>query len=129
MPRIAVVDNDKLKNIEEKKIIISKCPVNKSGAECMSLDSNNKLLIDELLCTGCSICTKFVRNEEIKIINLPDSNQKNVIHQYGENGFRIFDLPQIHKNSIVGIMGRNGIGKSTVINILSNVLKSQFWRI
>ena len=45
---------------------------------------------------------------------------------YGQNGFRIFDLPLIQEGSIIGIMGRNGIGKSTVISILSNNEKANF---
>ena len=124
--RLAIVDNEKLKNLEDKKIIQSKCPVNKMGGECITLDEKDKLLIDEKLCTGCGICVKFAKNDSISIINLPDEKKMGVIHQYGKNTFRIFDLPQINLNSNTGIIGRNGIGKSTIINILSNILKANF---
>lgn len=122
--RLAVVDNSKIKHIEEKKHIQSLCPVNRGGADCMYFD-NEKLLVDEVLCIGCGICVKAAPNA-ISIINLPDMGKKEVIHQYGLNTFRIFDLPLIQDNAITGIMGRNGIGKSTVINVLSKNLKANF---
>lgn len=125
MPRLAVIDNTKIKHIEEKKHIQSLCPVNRGGADCMYFEGE-KLLIDEILCIGCGICAKAAPNEAIKIINMPDSSKKEVVHQYGLNGFRIFDLPLIQEGTITGIMGRNGIGKSTVINVLSNTTRANF---
>jgi len=125
MPRLAIIDNKKIKQLEDKKIIQGKCPMNRTGAECMYFEGEN-LLIDEILCTGCGICVKFDNYNAIKIINLPDTENKSVVHQYGKNGFRIFDLPNVTQSGILGIMGRNGIGKSTVINILSNNLQANF---
>ena len=126
MPRLAIVDNKKIKLMQDKIIIKNKCPVNMTGAKCIEIDDKENLLIDEVLCTGCGICVKFAPNDSIQIINLPDTNKKKIIHQYGENGFRIFDLPIIVQNSITGIIGQNGIGKTTMINILSNNLKANF---
>ena len=40
-------------------------------------------------------------------------------HSYGENSFRLFRLPSPREEQIVGILGPNGIGKSTAINLLS----------
>ena len=125
MKRIAIVDNKKLKIFEEKKIIQSKCPVNMVGKDCMYFEGE-KLLINEDLCTGCGICVKFDNYNSIKIINLIDEKNKKVIHQYGTNGFRIFDLPLLNENSTIGIVGKNGIGKTTIVNILSNNTKANF---
>ena len=125
MKRIAIVDNKKLKILEEKKIIQSKCPVNMVGKDCMYFEGE-KLLINEDLCTGCGICVKFDKYNSIKIINLIDEKNKKVIHQYGTNGFRIFDLPLLNENSTIGIVGKNGIGKTTIVNILSNNTKANF---
>ena len=125
MSRIAIIDNKKLKILSEKKIIQSKCPVNMMGKECMYFEGE-KLLINEDLCTGCGICVKFDNYDSIKIINLVGLKDKEVIHQYGNNGFRIFDLPILKENSITGIIGRNGIGKSTMLKILSNNLRANF---
>ena len=125
MPRIAIIDNDKLKNLDEKKHIQSLCPVNRCGSNCMYFEGE-KLFIEESLCTGCGICSKIATNNSIKIINLPENKKSCVIHQYGINEFRIFDLPILQKNSVTGILGQNGIGKTTVINILSNTIKANF---
>ena len=62
-----------------------------------------KLYIEESLCTGCGICSKIAPNNSIKVINLPESKKSGVIHQYGQNEFRIFDLPILQKESVTGI--------------------------
>lgn len=46
--------------------------------------------------------------------------------QYGENLFRIYNLPIIRENQVVGLLGENGIGKSTMINILSGSIVPNF---
>ena len=124
MSRLAIIDNQKIKHRSEKEYIQSLCPMNRTGSDCMYFEGE-KLLIDEILCTGCGICVKAAPNA-IKIINLPELSNKDPIHQFGQNGFRIFSLPLIQENSITGIIGRNGIGKSTIINILSNTTKANF---
>ena len=42
-----------------------------------------------------------------------------MIHRYSMNGFRLFRLPTPSKESVVGILGPNGMGKSTAISALS----------
>jgi len=126
MKRIAIVNKDKCRpklcNLECKR----GCPVVLSGGEeCIKIE-NEKAIIDETLCTGCGICSKTCPFGAIQIINLPDELDKQPIHQYGVNGFRIFNLPIIQENKVTGIIGRNGIGKTTVINILSGELKANF---
>jgi ATP-binding cassette, sub-family E, member 1 len=121
MSRIAVVDNIKLKDMGRKKHIQSLCPVNRSGIECMYFDSN-KLLIDEGTCIGCGICSNAAP-EAIHIINLPEELQQEPIHRYGKNEFALYNLPTPMFDKVVGIIGVNGIGKSTAIKILAGVLK------
>ena len=124
MSRIAVIDRAKCKPDQCGWACMKKCPVNMTGSECI-YDDNHKAGIDEELCTGCGICPKVCPFDAIQIINLPELKD-DPIHQYGPNGFRIFNLPQIHTGSITGILGRNGIGKSTVINVLSNTIQANF---
>ncbi len=127
MPRIAVIDKEKCKPHLCGWLCMKQCPVNMTGSDCIyEEDQGKKAGIDETLCTGCGICPKICPFGAITIINLPDMKDKVPIHQYGPNGFRIFDLPLIQENAITGIIGRNGIGKTTVINSLANTIKVNF---
>jgi ATP-binding cassette, sub-family E, member 1 len=119
--RIAVVDNTKLKDMEKKKHIQSLCPINRKGDECIYF-RGEKLFIDEGLCIGCGICVNQAP-DAIKVINLPEALQKEPIHRYGDNGFALYDLPTPIAGKVVGILGVNGIGKSTAIKILAGVIK------
>lgn len=122
MPRIAIVDNEKLKDLELKKHIQSICPVNRTGKECIKIQDNDKLSIDESLCNGCGICVKPA-NGAIKIINLPEEWKKEPIHRYGENLFALYSLPTPTFGKVVGILGVNGIGKTTAVKILAQIDK------
>jgi ATP-binding cassette subfamily E protein 1 len=44
------------------------------------------------------------------------------VHQYSLNGFRVFRLPTPRAGHVVGLLGPNGIGKTTTISILSGEL-------
>jgi len=126
MARLAIIDKSKCKpnscTWECKRV----CPVNMTGSDCIYEGTDKKSEIDEILCTGCGICVKHCPFGALTIINLPELKSEDPIHQFGPNGFRIFNLPLIQENSITGILGRNGIGKSTVINVLSNTIKANF---
>src|SRR3989344_5254506 len=90
----------------------SVCPVNRVGKECIKIEADGKLSIDENLCTGCGICVKPGQGA-IKIINLPEEWKKEPIHRYGQNLFALYSLPTPIFGNVVGILGINGIGKST----------------
>ncbi|MEK0340381.1 MAG: ATP-binding cassette domain-containing protein, partial [Nitrosopumilus sp.] len=79
--------------------------------------------IDEDICNGCGICVKVCPFDAITIINLASELATDKVHQYGINSFRLFKLPTPTKGEVVGLLGRNGIGKSTVVNILSGIIK------
>lgn len=84
--------------------------------------------ISEPLCVGCGICVKKCPFEAITIVNLPEEITEELVHQYGVNAFRLYRLPLIEKEKVVGIVGKNAIGKSTSILVLSGRLKPNLGR-
>ena len=125
MKRIAVVDNDKLKDKQRNLYIQSLCPVNRRGIECIIVEPDGKMRIDENTCIGCGICPKAAP-EAIKIVNLPEILDRKPIHRYGENKFALFSLPTPMFGKVIGILGINGIGKSSAISILGGLVKPNF---
>jgi ATP-binding cassette subfamily E protein 1 len=117
--RLAVLDREKCLSKKCGLECIKFCPVNKMGDDCIVLGEDNKALIDEEICTGCGICVKKCPFKAITIVNLAEELKKDKIHQFGFNGFRIYRLPIIKKGKVVGLVGKNGIGKTTALNILS----------
>jgi len=125
MTRLAIVDNEKLKDMQLKLYVQSICPVNRTGKECIKIEADSKLTIDENLCTGCGICPKAAPNS-IKIINLPEELTTTPVHRFGENQFVLYSIPTPTFGNVTGILGVNGIGKSTAIKIIAGVLKPNF---
>ncbi len=124
MKRIAVIEEDKC--FPDKcgnYLCIRVCPVNRQDIECIyKSETTKKASIHPELCIGCMICPKKCPFGAIHIINLPGELDKEPIHQYGENGFHLYSLPTPMFGKVVGIIGRNGIGKSTAIKILAGML-------
>jgi ATP-binding cassette, sub-family E, member 1 len=122
--RVAVLDRELCQPKKCGLECIKYCPVNKSGADCIILNEEiKKAQIDEDICNGCGICVKVCPFDAITIINLATELATDKVHQYGINSFRLYKLPTPTKGEVVGLLGRNGMGKSTVINILSGNLK------
>jgi len=122
MKRIVILDKDKC-NPEKcgNWLCFRLCPVNRMDKECIT--KNKKPIINEELCTGCAICSNKCPFEALSVINLPEKLKVDPIHRYGKNSFELFHLPIPKENKVVGILGRNGIGKTTALNILSGNLK------
>ena len=120
MTRIAIVKKDKCNLNKCSQECGKYCPINRQNKDCIIFE--NKALIDEELCTGCGICTKRCPFQAIQIINLPQEFKLTPLHQYGKNSFRLYRLPIPKFNQITGIIGKNGIGKTTVLEILSGNL-------
>ncbi|MBM3904465.1 MAG: ribosome biogenesis/translation initiation ATPase RLI [Thaumarchaeota archaeon] len=122
--RVAVLDKELCQPKKCGLECIKYCPVNKSGADCIILNEEiKKAQIDEDICNGCGICVKVCPFEAITIVNLATELGTDKIHQYGKNSFRLYKLPTPKKGEVVGLLGRNGMGKSTVVSILSGNLK------
>jgi len=90
--------------------------------ECIQVEGS-KCKILEAACPVCFTRAKHCPDGAVKIINLPEELDTDLTHSYGENAFRLFRLPSPRQEKIVGILGPNGIGKSTAINLLSGTFR------
>lgn len=122
--RIAIINADKCKPKKCKQECKKMCPINKSGKLCIDVTSTSKLAaISEDLCIGCGLCIKRCPFGAIKIINLPKNLTKETTHRYGANTFKLHRLPTPRPGQVLGLVGTNGIGKSTALQILAGKVK------
>ncbi len=103
------------------------CPRVRTGDETIIIGEDEKPVISEELCVGCGICVNRCPFGSIMIISLPEKLEEPT-HRYGRNGFALYGLPIPTVGKVTGILGPNGIGKSTAINILSGTLKPNLGR-
>ena len=117
--RIAVLLRDRCKSKRCAVECIKYCPRVRAGDETIIMGEDNKPIISEELCVGCGICINKCPYDAIKIIGLAEELKTDLVHQFGKNGFRLYRLPIPKKGICTGILGQNGIGKTTAIKILS----------
>ncbi len=121
--RVAALDRDRCQPARCRRECSHYCPVNRQGAECVTHEEGSeKAVISEVLCIGCGICVHKCPFRAIAIINLPEELESELIHQFGANGFRLFRLPVPREGRVTGLLGPNGIGKSTAFQILTGAL-------
>ncbi|MFA6268784.1 MAG: ribosome biogenesis/translation initiation ATPase RLI, partial [archaeon] len=124
--RIAVIDYDNCNYDHCGNYLCEKvCPVNRTGKKCIINEPLQKPIISEDLCIGCEICQNRCPFKAISIVNL-SFNLEEPIHSFGKNMFRLHGLPVPKKNAVLGLVGRNGIGKTTIIKILSGNIIPNF---
>jgi ATP-binding cassette subfamily E protein 1 len=125
--RIAIVNKDRCQFKKCAQECIKFCPRVRTGDETVVQGDDGRAQISEELCVGCGICIKKCPFGAIMIIGLPDELDDQV-HRYGSNGFALYGLPTPVKGKVTGILGPNGVGKSTAVNILSGVLQPNLGR-
>lgn len=129
LTRIAIVSEDKCKPKKCGQECKKSCPVVRMGKLCIEVTTASKIaFISEELCIGCGICVKKCPFDAISIINLPKSLEKDTTHRYGPNSFKLHRLPMPRPGQVLGLVGTNGIGKSTALRVLAGKLKPNLGR-
>ena len=122
--RLAVISKELCKSAKcGNQPCIKKCPINRTNKNCVFLGDDTKSRIDEELCVGCGICVKACPFKAIQVVNTPEKLREDPIHRFGKNGFALFRLPFPVKGEVIGLLGPNGVGKTTALNILSGQLE------
>lgn len=120
--RIAVVHRDRCHPVKCGTECILYCPRVRTGDETVVIGEAGKAVVSEELCVGCGICIKKCPFEAIDIVSLPEETGEPT-HRYGVNAFALYGLPIPIEGRVTGLLGPNGIGKSTSIQILAGVLR------
>ncbi|PKI85385.1 Fe-S cluster-binding ribosome biosynthesis protein [Malassezia vespertilionis] len=127
--RIAIVNADKCKPQKCRQECKRSCPVVRMGRLCIEVAPASKIaFISETLCIGCGICTKKCPFEAINIIKLPTNLENETTHRYSANSFKLHRLPTPRAGQVLGLVGTNGIGKSSALKILSGKMKPNLGR-
>jgi len=139
---IAVVDLDRCQPDRCNYECANFCPPNRTGKECIVTREEyyegdepfegapDQVRISEEICLGesCGICVEKCPFDAIEIINLPQELAEEPVHRYGDNAFALYGLPAPKEGRVTGILGPNGIGKTTAVRILADELAPNLGR-
>ncbi|MGQ9513544.1 MAG: ribosome biogenesis/translation initiation ATPase RLI [Thermoproteota archaeon] len=123
MARLSVLDKDLCRPKDCGHECRKYCPMVKSDLDAITFDEpENAPTIHEAICSGCGICVKKCPFKAISVVNIAKELQSEAFHRYGVNSFKLFRFISPQQGAVTGILGMNGIGKTTLIRILAGEL-------
>ena len=142
MKKVYLVDYDSCNLRFCGRQCIKKCPITLSNARLKPNEkkqeipiwvqkSTNQVRINDTSCLKCGVCANVCPPRAIYVKNiLEEPNELGPTHKYSnvddKEGFRLYNLPTLISGKVSGLCGPNGIGKTTVLNIISGKLKPNF---
>ena len=122
MVRIAVLDNERCESKRCGRPCYRFCPPVRNNIETVIFEGEKPQIV-ESLCVGCGICVRKCPFKAISIVNLADELEEDCSHRFGPNTFKLFRLPTPSSGVVLGLLGQNGIGKTTALHVLSGEIK------
>ncbi|MHA1376617.1 MAG: ribosome biogenesis/translation initiation ATPase RLI [Promethearchaeota archaeon] len=142
MKKVYLVDYDSCNIRFCGRQCIKKCPITLSNARLKPNQkkqevpiwvqkSTNQIKINSETCLKCGVCANVCPAKAIYVKGILEEPTELVpTHKYPEGeqteGFRLYNLPTLISGKVSGLCGPNGIGKTTVLNIISGKLKPNF---
>jgi ATP-binding cassette subfamily E protein 1 len=128
--RIAIVDQLRCRPKDCTHECQRFCPRVRTGDETVIFPEgpDKPPVIVEALCSGEAICVKKCPYKVISIVNLPEELESDTSHRYSVNGFKLFRLPIPKDGQVLGLIGPNGVGKTTAVRILAGELTPNLGR-
>jgi len=142
MKKVYLVDYDSCNLRFCGRQCIKKCPITLSNARLKPnqkkqvipiwvKNSTNEVKINSESCLKCGVCANVCPTNAIYVRSILEEPTELVpTHKYPgveeKDGFRLYNLPTLISGKISGLCGPNGIGKTTVLNIISGKLKPNF---
>lgn len=125
--KVIIIDHDLCKPSKCNRECVRKCPVQRNNSGCIQIDK--VAIISSALCIGCGFCVKVCPFSAIKMVNIPSEFEEHVTLSFGENSFKLYKMINPKIGMIIGIIGQNGIGKTTLIKLLSGIIKPNFGKL
>ncbi len=126
--RVAVLESDRCRPKDCNYVCYRFCPMVRTRVNAIEYEEGKKPRIVEALCTGCGICVKKCPFGALSIVNLPDELEEECSHRFGPNTFKLYRLPAPSPGQVLGLLGKNGIGKTTSLKILSGEIQPNLGR-
>lgn len=126
--RIAVIEKEKCNPIGCGGFLcVRVSPGNRMGNEVFYKGADGKAAVNEDVATDAeSITAKKCPFGAIHMVKLPEQLTQRPIHRYGKDGFMLYSMPTPQFGKVTGIIGVNGVGKSTALKGLSGELMPNF---